>query len=122
VSAAEASAKLRRLCLALPEAVEEANRRGPTYRVADKIFALDRSWQGGAAAWCKAPAGEQAARVAAAPKRFFVPPYYGSKGWIGVALAGRVDWDEVASLIRRSYRLVAPRQLAERVPAAPPPD
>ncbi len=37
-------ARLRAICLALPEATEELMRRGPSYRVADKIFALDRSW------------------------------------------------------------------------------
>ena len=37
-------ARLRAICLALPEANEELMRRGPSYRVADKIFALERPW------------------------------------------------------------------------------
>lgn len=35
-------ARLRAICLALPEATEELMRRGPSYRVADKIFAVER--------------------------------------------------------------------------------
>ena len=44
--------------------------------------------------------------------RFFVPPYVGHKGWIGMRLDGRPDWKEVELLIRRSYRMTAPKKLA----------
>ena len=53
--------------------------------------------------------------VGAEPKRFFVPPFVGTKGWIGVRLDGKVDWAEVEALLRRSYRLVAPKRLAALV-------
>ena len=49
--------------------------------------------------------------VGADPERFFVPPYVGHKGWVGARLDGRPDWDEVAALVRRSYRLIAPKRL-----------
>jgi hypothetical protein len=54
------SDRLRAICLALPEATEVAIKRGPTYRVDDKIFALDRMVEGRPSAWFKAPAGAQA--------------------------------------------------------------
>ena len=50
--------------------------------------------------------------VGADPERFFVPPYVGPKGWVGMRLDGGPDWGEVAMLVRRSYRLVAPKRLA----------
>ena len=50
-------APLRAVCLALPEANEELMRRGPSYRVADKIFALERPRNDWLALWCKVPAG-----------------------------------------------------------------
>jgi len=50
--------------------------------------------------------------VSADPKRFYVPPYVGPKGWVGVRLDGKPDWDEIARIVRRSYRLVAPKRLA----------
>lgn len=60
---------------------------------------------------CKAPSGEQQALVASNPKRFFVPAYVGSKGWVGVYLEGAVDWAEVTELVEESYRLTAPKRL-----------
>ena len=105
------SARLRALCLALPEASEVVIRRGPTFRVDDKIFALDRVIEGRPSAWFKAPAGAQAVLLGADPKRFFSPPYYGVKGWIGLWLDQAPDWAEVEALARRSYRLVAPKRL-----------
>jgi hypothetical protein len=50
--------------------------------------------------------------VGAAPERFFAPPYVGAKGWVGMRLDRRPDWEEVALLVGRSYRLVAPKRLA----------
>ena len=38
-----AAQKLREVCLSLPEAREEATRRGPSYRVEEKIFANERT-------------------------------------------------------------------------------
>jgi predicted DNA-binding protein (MmcQ/YjbR family) len=49
--------------------------------------------------------------VQAAPQRFFVPPYVGPSGWVGVYLDSVVDWSEVAELVRDAYRLTAPRKL-----------
>jgi len=50
--------------------------------------------------------------VNADPARFFVPPYVGPKGWIGMRLDNCPDWAEVVALVRRSYRLIAPKRLA----------
>ena len=38
------------------------------------------------------------------------------KGWIGVVLDRTVDWEEVAALVRRSWRMTAPRRLAATLP------
>jgi predicted DNA-binding protein (MmcQ/YjbR family) len=53
--------------------------------------------------------------VGADPERFFVPPYVGHKGWVGMRLDHEPDWDEVAVLVRRSYRLIAPKSIAVMV-------
>lgn len=85
-------------------------RRGPTYRIANKIFAMERPQDDVVAVWCKAPPGSQAILVGADPQRFFVPPYVGPKGWIGIRLDARADWKEVAALVERSYRLIAAKR------------
>jgi len=109
-------ARLRAICLTLPEAKEELMRRGPSYRVADKIFALERAWNGRLALWCKVPPGAREIMLEAEPARFFIPPYFGAKGWIGVGLDDEADWREIEAFVRRSYRLVAPKRLAKLAP------
>lgn len=66
---------------------------------------------GRASAWIKAAPGNQAIMVPAAPDRFFVPPYVGPSGWVGIYLDTKVDWEEVAELLEDSYRLIAPKRL-----------
>jgi predicted DNA-binding protein (MmcQ/YjbR family) len=107
--------RLRAICLALPEAEERETWERPTFRVLGKIFAMPRERDGLPAVWVKAPKGSQAVLLAADPTRFFAPPYVGPKGWVGMMLDPAPDWDELAALVRRSYRLVAPRRLAALV-------
>jgi predicted DNA-binding protein (MmcQ/YjbR family) len=109
-------ARLRRLCLALPEAEEVETWETPTFRVRGRIFALVGSRDAAPAVWVKAPPGAQEILLAADPARFFRPPYLGGRGWVGVVLAGRVDWAELDALLRRSFALVAPKRLAARLP------
>ena len=114
MSAARALTRLRKLCLALPEATEKEAWGSPTFRVRDKLFAHylnDHHGDGRVALWCKAPVGDQDVLVESDPKVFFVPPYVGHKGWIGVRLDRDPDWDEVAELLEESYRMTAPKRL-----------
>ena len=80
-----------------------------------KIFAI----QGGEAdrpqVSCKSPPGVRDAMVDGNPARFYVPPYVGAKGWIGIRLAVDQDWDEVSDLIEWSYRSTAPRRVAAQL-------
>jgi predicted DNA-binding protein (MmcQ/YjbR family) len=110
--------RLRRICRALPEVAEKEAWGDPTWRVRDKIFAMQKgNYPGGRPSlWLKAAEGEQYRLVEGDPERVFIPPYVGHKGWVGIYLdTPRVDWKEVARLIEESYRLVAPRRLAGRV-------
>ena len=107
--------RLRPICLALPEAEERETWGEPTFRVRDKIFCMHRSDTGAPTLWCKAPPGSQAMLVGADPQRFFVPPYVGPKGWIGMRLDQQVDWREVALVVTRSYRMTAPKRLVAQI-------
>jgi hypothetical protein len=82
-----------------PKAVEKEAWGDPTFRVRDKIFAMEKRGDGRISLWCKAPAGSQVVLVGADPERFFVPPYLGHKGWVGVRLNHQPDWDEVAAIV-----------------------
>lgn len=110
--------RLRRLCLALPEAREKLSHGAPTFFVEKgKVFAMFASGAthhgaGRDAVWLNAAPGNQALMIAAAPGQYFRPPYVGPNGWVGVYLDGGVtDWDELADLLRDSWRLAAPKKL-----------
>jgi predicted DNA-binding protein (MmcQ/YjbR family) len=53
--------------------------------------------------WLAMPLGAQEALVYQDPKRFFVPPYVGPRGWVGVRLDGRPSWKQVETVVRESY-------------------
>lgn len=112
--------RLRKICLALPEAEEKEAWGDPTFRVRDKIFAMEKRGDGRVSVWCKAPEGSQMVLVGADPEQFFVPPYVGHKGWVGVRLDRNPDWSEVAKIVTRSYALIAPRKLAQSVTGEAP--
>jgi hypothetical protein len=103
--------RLRAICLALPQAVEKEAWGDPTFRVGDRIFAMEKRGDGRVSVWCKALEGSQMVLVGADPGRFFVPPYVGHKGWVGMRLDRAPDWSEVKALVERSYRLIAPKRL-----------
>ena len=96
--------RLRRLCLALPEATERLSHGEPTWFVRGKkmfVTSADHHHDDRLAFWCAAPAGAQDALVAEAPERYFVPPYVGGRGWLGVYLDVPVDWPRSPKWCRR---------------------
>jgi len=107
---AEVTTRLRDLCLALPETTEVEAWGDPTFRIGGKIFAMLKTGDGRISVWCKAPHGSQEVLVGAEPEAFFVPPYVGTKGWVGMRLDRDPDWKDVSALVDRSYRLVAPKR------------
>ena len=105
--------RVRAICLDLPEATERLSHGEPTWFVRNHTFVMyaDHHHDDRLAIWCHAPAGFQAAMVGAEPDRFFVPPYVGHRGWIGVRLDGDVDWGEIAEVAEDAYRVIAPARL-----------
>ena len=106
--------RLRALCLALPEVTERLSHGEPTWFIRDKasiVTTADHHHDDRLAFWCAAADGVQEDLVAAAPGRFFRPPYVGHRGWLGVWLDVQVDWNEIAGLVTDAYRCVAPRRL-----------
>jgi hypothetical protein len=67
------------------------------------------------AIWCNAEPGAQDVLVGSRPERFFVPPYVGHRGWVGMRLEGAADWDEVAAIIEDAWRAAAPKRLLARL-------
>jgi hypothetical protein len=108
--------RLRAQCMALPEATERLSHGEPTWFVrGKKVFVMfaGRHHDDRVAFWCAAIAEERDGLVAEDPGRFFVPPYVGVRGWLGVYLdVDVIDWPEIAEIVRDAYRLIAPKKLA----------
>ena len=106
---------VRRICLGLPETSERPSHGAPTFFIRDKrSFATvwdNHHGDGRFALICAAPEGMQSVLVEADPDRFYVPPYVGHRGWIGVRLDGAFDRDEIAGIIEDAYAEVAPPNL-----------
>ncbi len=115
--------RLRQLCLALPEVTERLSHGEPTWFVQGKktfVTSSNHHHDDRVAFWCAASDGAQETLVTEDPERFFVPPYVGHRGWLGVYLDVPVDWDQVADLVVDAYRRVAPRKLVAALDAAEP--
>jgi hypothetical protein len=113
--------RLVALCQELPDAMaERAGVQHLAFKVRKKIFAYyayDHHGDGRIALWCKAPPGEQSRLVDEDPARYFIPPYVGSRGWVGLRVDSRqVDWRAVKNLVSVAYVLTAPDTL-RRQPA-----
>jgi hypothetical protein len=110
-------ARIRKICLSLPEATEKTAWGAPTFRVRDRMFAMfveNHHGDGRIALWCHAPKGAQEILVGTEPSRFFVPPYVGTKGWIGLHLLANSD-EDVRDHVRQAYCMVAPAKLQEQI-------
>jgi hypothetical protein len=114
--------RIREICLSLPETSERLSHGAPTFFVRDKraflMVLTNHHGDGRFAIWCAAPQGMQKMLVEADPERFFVPPYVGHRGWLGMRLDGALDWDEVAGIAEDAYAEVAPAKLVEAARAA----
>jgi predicted DNA-binding protein (MmcQ/YjbR family) len=104
--------RLRAICLTFPESVEAGGVGDPSFKVRDKIFAMRHPVDGRMSMWCKARPGAQDVLVGSEPGRFFVPPYVGHHGWVGVWLDDETDWELLADLVEESYRMTAPKRLS----------
>jgi hypothetical protein len=98
------AATFRRIARSLPGAEEVETWETATFRVRGRIFAMfsDRERD----AWVKSTADEQAALVEMHPEAFFVPPYVGPRGWIGLRVA-KVDREEAAEFLTEAWRMTA---------------
>ena len=110
-------ARLRKLCLAFPEAHEVEAWGAPTFRVRNKLFAMyaapdDHHGGGRPGIWIKSTHVNQDLMLQSDGDRFFFPPYVGPSGWIGVYLDASPDWQIVAEILRDGYVLTAPRRVA----------
>src|SRR5438309_10478156 len=97
-------ARVRTICLSLPETTERLSHGAPSFFIRDKIgfvnYMDNHHNDGRLALWCACPPGMREGLLKARPDQYFVPPYVGVRGWIGVRLDRGPDWDAVERVIR----------------------
>jgi hypothetical protein len=110
---------LEKICARFPEVSLRPSHQTPTFFIRDKKVLChlwdDHHRDGRLAIWCAAQPGVQAELVDREPERFFVPPYVGHRGWIGVRLDIDVDWPEIDSILEEAYRMAAPKMLVKQL-------
>ena len=105
--------RVRRLCLALPEAKERLSHGEPTFFVRNKVFVMfaeDHHSDGHLAVWLPVSPGLQEALIESDPETYFRPPYVGHRGWIGIEL-DRIGDDELGAFIEEAWERVSPQRL-----------
>lgn len=99
--------RVRAICLPYPEATEVEAWGRPTFRAGKKIFTFVGSTSERPYSIVFKPEGDARLAYLQDP-RFFIPPYWGTSGWLGVDIdSPHADWTEFAELIDASYRQVA---------------
>lgn len=106
--------------MSLPGVTERLSHGAPSFFVKRQFATL---WMDGhhdlhfPHLWCAAPSGAQEELIETEPDRFFRPPYVGVRGWLGLRLDRRLDWDEIAQICKDGYRTVAPKTLVAELDA-----
>lgn len=111
--------RVTEIALALPESTRKVFGSHAQFLVRKKTFAyfLDNHHGDGIVALtCKVFPGDNKRLVEAQPRRFYLPDYLASRGWVALRLdLGKVDWSEVKELLLSSYGLIAPKKLAGKL-------
>ncbi|MEO6470604.1 MAG: MmcQ/YjbR family DNA-binding protein [Aeromicrobium sp.] len=112
---AETLDRVRAICMKLPEVTERVSHGAPSWFIGKSPqfanFTVNHHGVGWIAIWVAAPPGAQEAMVESEPDTFFVPPYFGYRGWVGMRLDEQTDWDEVVEVLEDAWRAVAPEKL-----------
>lgn len=99
-------AKVRAFVGKLEDVTEKLSHSHPTFFVKKKCFTYfldNHHGDGRLALWCAAPPGAQQMLVESNPDVYFVPPYVGYQGWVGVRLDKGAAWPEIAAVLENAY-------------------
>ena len=111
--------RLAGICMAMPGATKEQMHGHVAFRVGKKTFAYylnDHHGDGIVSVCCKVLAGDNERLIEASPRKFYMPAYIGSRGWVALRLdRATVDWSEVQELVRGSYEQMASKKLLQQL-------
>jgi hypothetical protein len=117
-------ARVRQICFDFAGVEEKLSHGAPFFHVKGRgiaTFASAHHGDGRVALWCKSTRDAQERLVKADPAVYFVPPYVGVSGWVGVRLdVPATDFEALAILVEEAWRSVAPKRLLDAAPGPPP--
>lgn len=109
-------ARLRQICLTLPDTKETVAWRHPAFRVGEKMFCGYEELDGKMTIGFKLAAPH--AELLAQDPRVVRSQNFGKHKWVSIDAAGIDDWAGIADMIRESYRLSASRRTLAGLDAA----
>jgi hypothetical protein len=112
--------RVRRLCAALPQTTEKLSHGEPTFFVGKKVYAMfanNHHNDGHIAVWIPVAPGLQATLLKTEPGKFFMPPYVGVRGWVGIELDAVSD-EELGYHLCEAWRLIRRRCSRPLLPLA----
>lgn len=111
--------RVTEIALSFPETTRQLYKSHAQFLIRKKTFAYflnNHHGDGIVGITGKALPGDNKALVEAQPKKFYLPAYIASRGWVALRMdVGKIDWDEVRELLLGSYLLIAPKKLADRL-------
>ena len=105
---------IRTSCSGLLEVSERVSHGNPAFFVAKKCFLMlhsDHHGNGGLTLWCASNLEFRTALLERDPRTYFVPPYVGHRGWLGVRLDTGLSQDTLENHLLEAYYCVAPPRL-----------
>ena len=109
-------ARVRSICLALPEVTERPAWAGTQWRIRNRMFAhvlaVDFP-EGPVTVLIFRSSGQELDALRSAGDPFFRPAW--GVGAVGVVIEPGTDWEEITELVTDSYCTQAPNKLAARV-------
>ena len=112
--------KVRKICLSLPGVEEKISHGAPTFFVSKRtflMFANNHHGDGRTAVWCNASEGGQEILIGTDPDNFFIPPYVGCRGWVGVHLDRGLSVAALTTVVKDAYASTQAAALARRRPS-----
>lgn len=103
-----------RLCMRFPDVEHLISHGAPNYRIARgkifALFALNHHSDGRAALWLNAATGaHERFEATKGSERYFVPPYVGVRGWLGLDL-NMVEPNDALERVREAYLHTLPER------------
>jgi predicted DNA-binding protein (MmcQ/YjbR family) len=107
-------ARMRKICLALPETAEDRQFGQPVWRAGKKVFARAHCNQEQWSVWFWV--GVHAQLLMTADPRYTIPPYMGPNGWIALDVTKKHSEGELRPLVLESYRHFAAKRMLAQLP------